>query len=136
MTIQNQNSALLPNPFGAYPNRKITPMYNYADRRWQFAIAKKTAGKVTIYLDVNGGTFSSLDTDSTHHSLDVENTLTEDDLTTLLAIAIEDPKEAIALFSELPEHLKPELRESLKDLPVEAKAALKSAAKPVEAIAQ
>jgi len=127
--MQVPNSQLKPNADGSFPDRKMTPMYNYAAGQWQFAIAKKTERGVTIYLDADGSTFTSLDTDPTRHSSEMG--LTAGDIKTLLSIAQEVPAEALAMFSELPEELKPQLRESLKTLPTEARAALKTAAQAI-----
>jgi hypothetical protein len=128
--MQIPNSELKPNADGSYPDRKITVMYNYTALKFQFAIARTTKNGVTIYRDIDGETFSALDTDPTRYPADkiLGMTLTASDLATLLAMAEADPEDAIALFAQLPTELKPELKAALKTLPGNVQAELKRAA--------
>jgi hypothetical protein len=128
--MQVPNSKLNPNAGGVYPGRKLTAMYDYSDRRFRWAIAQKQNQGITIYRDIDGEQFSSLDTDPTRYPSDEtpEMTLTGADLETLLAMAEADPKDAIALFSQLPAELKPELQSALKTLPASVRSGLRNAA--------
>jgi hypothetical protein len=137
--VKLSNSELNPNADGTYPDRKLTAMYDYSAQRFRWAIAQKQSQGVTIYRDIDGEQFSSLDTDPTRYPSDKtpEMTLTGADLETLLAMAVADPKDAIALFSQLPPELKPELQAALKTLPADVRdglkreaIALKESAKP------
>jgi hypothetical protein len=138
--VKLANSELKPNADGTYPSRKLTAMYDYSAQRFRWAIAQKQMCQgVTIYRDIDGEQFSSLDTDPTRYPSDKtpEMTLTGADLETLLAMAVADPKDAIALFSQLPAELKPELQAALKTLPADVRdglkreaIALKESAKP------